>query len=276
VKQNRDSGVVNVKSQKERRRIAMFDNIKKEFSTRTIVLIPIAIVINIVIGELVVRLKLPIYLDSIGTVLVGAIAGPWAGALTGALANLIWGLFNAYAAPFFYVAAVIGMMAGIAGKRGAFEKESPRWLSTLIGAVFVFSLTMFILAFINATDADGFTVYPSMADLFSRYAVVFVIAIVIGAVIGYFLLQKGGYAGMWGLITGIIAAIISAPTAAYVFGGVTGSGTDLLVAAFRASGAGILASVMAQGAVSDPFDKMLSFMIVWLILRSLPARYKAR
>lgn len=276
MKQNRDSGVVNVKSQKERRRIAMFDNIKKEFSTRTIVLIPIAIVINIVIGELVVRLKLPIYLDSIGTVLVGAIAGPWAGALTGALANLIWGLFNAYAAPFFYVAAVIGMMAGIAGKRGAFEKESPRWLSTLIGAVFVFSLTMFILAFINATDADGFTVYPSMADLFSRYAVVFVIAIVIGAVIGYFLLQKGGYAGMWGLITGIIAAIISAPTAAYVFGGVTGSGTDLLVAAFRASGAGILASVMAQGAVSDPFDKMLSFMIVWLILRSLPARYKAR
>ena len=61
----------------------MLDNIKKEFSTRTLVLIPIAIVINIVIGELTVRLKLPIYLDSIGTVLVGAIAGPWAGALTG-------------------------------------------------------------------------------------------------------------------------------------------------------------------------------------------------
>ena len=61
----------------------MLDNIKKEFSTRTLVLIPIAIVFNIVIGELTVRLKLPIYLDSIGTVLVGAIAGPWAGALTG-------------------------------------------------------------------------------------------------------------------------------------------------------------------------------------------------
>ncbi len=75
----------------------MLENIKKEFSTRTLVLIPIAIVINIVIGELTVRLKLPIYLDSIGTVLVGAIAGPWAGALTGALANLIWGLFNPYA-----------------------------------------------------------------------------------------------------------------------------------------------------------------------------------
>jgi energy-coupling factor transport system permease protein len=81
---------------------------------------------------------------------------------------------------------------------------------------------------------------------------------------------------MWGLITGVVAAIISAPTAAYVFGGVTGSGTDVLVAAFRASGGGILASVLAQGSVSDPFDKMLSFMVVWLILRSLPARFKAR
>lgn len=255
----------------------MLDNIKKEFSTRTLVLIPIAIAINIAIGELVVRLKLPIYLDSIGTVLVGAIAGPWAGALTGALANLIWGLFNPYLAPFFYVAAVIGFLAGIAGRRGAFEKESPHWLSVLVGAIFVFSLTLFILAFSNrTTDETGFTSYPSMAELFSRYVVIFIIAILVGGAIGYFLLQRGGYAGMWGLITGIVAAIISAPTAAYVFGGVTGAGTDLLVAAFRASGANILASVMAQGAVSDPFDKMLSFMLVWLILGSLPTRFKAR
>ena len=246
----------------------MIENIKKEFTTRTLVLIPIAIAINIAIGELVVRLKLPVYLDSIGTVLVGAIAGPWAGALTGGLANLIWGLFNPYAAPFFYVAAVIGLIAGIAGKQGAFEKETPQWLSALVGAVFVFSLTLFILAFINgSTDETGYTSYPSMKDLFSQYSIVFVVAILIGAAIGYYLLQKGGYAGMWGLITGIVAAIISAPTAAYVFGGVTGSGTDLLVAAFRASGGNILSSVMAQGAVSDPFDKMLSFMVVWLILR---------
>ncbi len=255
----------------------MLENIKKDFTTRTLVLIPIAIAINIAIGELVVRLKLPIYLDSIGTVLVGAIAGPWAGALTGALANLIWGLFNPYAAPFFYVAAVIGFIAGIAGKQGAFEKETPRWLSAFVGAIFVFALTLFILAFINAsTDDTGFTSYPSMQDLFSQYLIVFIVAILIGAAIGYYLLQKGGYAGMWGLITGIIAAIIGAPTAAYLFGGVTGAGTDLLVAAFRASGGGILASVLAQGSVSDPFDKMLSYMVVWLILKSLPARFKAR
>jgi energy-coupling factor transport system substrate-specific component len=254
----------------------MLDNIKKEFSTRTLVLIPIAIVLNIVIGELVTRLKLPIYLDSIGTVLVGAIAGPWAGALTGALANLIWGLFNPVPAYFFYVAAVIGMMAGLAGKSGAFQNISPRWLSAIIGAVFFFSLTVFILAFVNSTTTEAGFAFPSMADLFANYSVVFVLALLVGGAIGYFLMQGAGYAGLWGLATGVVAAILSAPMAAYYFGGVTGSGMDLLVAAFRASGANIVASVMAQGVVSDPFDKMLSFMIVWLILRSMPARLKAR
>lgn len=254
----------------------MLENIKKEFSTRTLVLIPIAIAINIAVGKLAFDLKLPIYLDSIGTVLVGALAGPWAGALTGILANLIGNSIIPNLAPFFYVAAVIGLMAGYFGKQGVFEKVTPHWLSVVIGAVFFFALTMFVLAFINMDTSQGYAIFPSMKDLVSQYIVVFVLAVIVGAAVGYYLLQKGGYAGLAGLVTGVVAAIISAPTAAVVFGGVTGSGTDLLVAAFRASGGNILSSVMAQGAVSDPFDKMLSFMIVWLILQSLPARFKAR
>jgi energy-coupling factor transport system substrate-specific component len=256
---------------------SVFENAKAEFTTRTLVLIPIAIAINIAIGELVVRLKLPIYLDSIGTVLVGALAGPWAGMATGALANLIWGFINPVLAPFFYVAAVIGLMAGFFGKRGVFERETPRWISTLIGAIFFFTLAFFITAFLNrTTDETGYTTYPTPGALLSSYLLVFIVAILVGAAVGYFFLQKGGYAGLAGLVTGVVAAIISAPTAAIVFGGVTGAGTDLLVAAFRASGAGIASSVLAQGVVSDPFDKMLSFMVVWLILRSLPTRFRAR
>ena len=47
------------------------------FDTRTIVLIPIAIAINIVLGQTVGSvLKIPIYLDSIGTILVGVLGGP--------------------------------------------------------------------------------------------------------------------------------------------------------------------------------------------------------
>ena len=250
------------------------ESIKKEFSTRTLVLIPVAIAINIVVGQLVMLLKLPIYMDSIGTVLVGALAGPWAGALTGALGNIIWGLtLYPLALPFFYVAAVIGAMAGIAAKLGAFDRSSPRWLSALIGGFFFFGLTLFVLS-LTAFSRDG--LIPNSADLIRQYTLVFVVTLIIGLAIGYFLLKKSGYAGLAGLVTGVVAAIISAPTAAIVFGGVTGAGTDLLVAAFRASGASILASTMAQGAVSDPFDKMVSFLIVWLIIQSLPARFKAR
>ncbi|MBM4414599.1 MAG: hypothetical protein FJ040_14270, partial [Chloroflexi bacterium] len=63
-----------------------------------IVLMALAIAMNIVVGQLVTVLKLPIYLDSIGTVLVGALLGPIAGGLTGLLANVIWSLLgNAYA-----------------------------------------------------------------------------------------------------------------------------------------------------------------------------------
>ncbi len=68
---------------------------KQDFTTLSIVMIPVAIAINIAVGQIIYALKIPLYLDSIGTVLVGVLAGPWVGALTGLLANLIWGLSGA-------------------------------------------------------------------------------------------------------------------------------------------------------------------------------------
>ncbi len=47
------------------------------------------------------------------------------------------------------------------------------------------------------------------------------------------------YVVVAGLLTGVIAALISAPISANLFGGVTGAGTDFLVAAFRQAGADI-------------------------------------
>src|SRR5215210_4788878 len=95
------------------------DRLKADFSTMTLVLIPVAIAINIVIGQIVSLLKLPVYLDSIGTVLVGVLAGPWAGALTGVLSNTIWGLtIDPNALPWFPVALFIGLVAGICANVG--------------------------------------------------------------------------------------------------------------------------------------------------------------
>jgi hypothetical protein len=99
----------------------------RDLSTAVLALMPVAIAINIAIGSLVAALKLPIYLDSIGTILVGVLAGPWAGALTGLLSNLIWSILPipggagpviAFFAP---VAAVIGLLAGFWASRGVFQ-----------------------------------------------------------------------------------------------------------------------------------------------------------
>ena len=184
--------------------------LKKDFSTTTLVLIPVAIAINIAVGQLIYGLKVPLYLDSIGTVLVGVLAGPWAGALTGLLANLIWGLtgLNVAYAPFAAVAAVIGLLAGLFGEAG--------WLR----------------------------VWWKVA--------------------------------LAGIITGLVAAAISAPVSAYVFGGVTGGGQDVVVAMFRGIGFAILPSTFAQGISSDPLDKAITFLVVWGIVRALPARFVAR
>ena len=80
---------------------------------RTLGLIPIAIIINSVIGEIVGSIGLPLYLDSVGTVLVAALAGPVAGMATGALNNVVWGLLNPAALPFAAGAALIGWLAGV-------------------------------------------------------------------------------------------------------------------------------------------------------------------
>ena len=131
------------------------DRLRRDFTTIVWVMIPVAIAINIAIGQLIVLLKLPIYLDSIGTVLVGLLCGPWAGMLTGLLSNLIWGLsgINPIYAPFAITAAVIGLMAGIFGQLGWFKKV---WL-WLIGGLITGVVAAIISAPISAYMFGGVT-----------------------------------------------------------------------------------------------------------------------
>jgi energy-coupling factor transport system substrate-specific component len=104
----------------------------------------------------------------------------------------------------------------------------------------------------------------------------------VGAVVGFlallFLRRDLGvaYVVVGGVITGVVSALISAPIAAYVFGGVTGSGTDLLVAAFQQGGNTLQDSVLKQGLLSDPIDKTTTFVIVFVLLGALSRRYVAR
>src|SRR5947208_8194948 len=112
------------------------DWLSRQFSTRVIVLMPIAIAINIVLGYTVQTvLKLPIYLDSIGTIFVGVLAGPLAGALTGILTNLIWQyapvIGGGTIGPFAITAGVIGLLAGLWGYLGVYRSR-PAHAPTLV------------------------------------------------------------------------------------------------------------------------------------------------
>ncbi|MEZ7195133.1 ECF transporter S component [Pseudodesulfovibrio karagichevae] len=140
------------------------EQLKKEFSTFTFVLIAVAIVLNIVVGQLVSLLKLPVFLDSIGTVLVGVLAGPWAGGLTGLLTNLIWGVISSpVAAAFAPVAMVIGIVAGLCARWGLFRTW---WLAIVSGVIItVFNsivavpIRLYMFGGITGSGGDFFTAY---------------------------------------------------------------------------------------------------------------------
>ncbi|HLY13835.1 MAG TPA: hypothetical protein VKR24_05755 [Candidatus Limnocylindrales bacterium] len=256
--------------------------ISRQFSTRTIVLMPIAIAINIVLGVAVQQvLKLPIYLDSIGTILVGVLAGPLAGALTGILSNIIWqyapGIGGGTIGPFAITAGVIGLMAGIWGQLGIYRTRPASRLVLILAAVTAAVIIAVVVLPIlnNPAYSDPANGYPSWV-----FTAIEVIAIVAAIMVGGFILLSRDLAGFWvalaGVLTGIVAAFVSAPIAAYVFGGVTGSGVDVIVAALRQGGSDVIHASLGQGLFSDPIDKTITSFVVFIILARMSRRIIAR
>lgn len=172
-------------------------------TSRVLLLVPIAIAVNIAAGQLVGVSGLPLYLDTLGIVLVGMLAGPLAGAATGALSNLVWGLtLNPTVIPFAAGAAAVGALAGLVTRWGLVRRAA--------------------------------TAIPA------------------------------------GAVTGLVAGVLAAPVAAYVFGGGLGVGTGSVVALLQATGQSMLGATTVQSLLSDPLDKAISFALVWAALRAAP------
>jgi hypothetical protein len=258
------------------------DWLSRQFSTRVIVLMPVAIAINIVLGYTVQQvLKLPIYLDSIGTILVGVLAGPIAGALTGILSNLIWqyapGIGGGTIGPFAITAGVIGLMAGLWGYLGVYRSRPSSGRQLLLAAIVaaVVVIVLIIPIVNNPAYTDPANGYPTWV-----FTAAVVIGIVAAIVVAGFIYLRRDMAGLWvalaGVATGVVAAFVSAPIAAIAFGGVTGSGTDLLVAALRSGGASVIQASLGQGLFSDPIDKTITSFVVFIILSGMSRRLIAR
>ncbi len=81
------------------------------FSTASLVLIPVAVGVNYIGKFIAGLLKLPLWLDSIGTVLAAMLGGPIVGALAGAINNVVYGLT---ADPISFVYAITSVAIGLA------------------------------------------------------------------------------------------------------------------------------------------------------------------
>ncbi len=182
--------------------------LKEQFSTKVWALMPMAVALNLLGGKLAVLLKLPVYLDSLGTILMGCLCGPLPAALTGLSGNLLLGMSGEVTYILFSsFSVIIGLAGGFFCSKGLFKGPFP--------------------------------------------------AVIAGA------------------MTGVTAALTSAPISAYLLGGVTGGGTDLVVAYFRSTGRSALEASLAQGLLSDPLDKAVTFLLIQTVLAALPERLLA-
>jgi len=73
-----------------------------------------------------------------------------------------------------------------------------------------------------------------------------------------------------GTILAILAPIIGAPIAVYLFGGVTGGGIDILYAMFMHQDMGIFTSAFLARIPANLLDKLLSAYLIMFIVRKLP------
>ena len=112
----------------------------KKMTTLRLCMIAMEVCINVAGGQLALMLRLPIYLDSIGTILIGAWMGPFYGMLPNMISGVLMGfttdIYSLYFAP---VGMITGFMAGIAAKQMhglVFEKQVKK-LQIITGALFI-------------------------------------------------------------------------------------------------------------------------------------------
>lgn len=146
-------------------------------------MIPICLAINYVGAQIAIALKLPMYLDVIGSIMMGAICGPIPGVVLGALSSAINSLSEPTAIAYIPVTVACGLVAGLLGKAG-FMKQL--WKSLIAG---------FVLA--------------------------------------------------------VAAVAISSPITAFLYGGISGTGNDVIVLGLQAAGMGLLPATLIATLITE-------------------------
>lgn len=183
-------------------------NTERKFTVVKQCMIAIGIVINIVGAFLALNLRLPIYLDSIGTVLVSGLLGPVYGMVTGVLGSLISGItFDIYSLYYAPVQLFTGLMAGLVFRTV--------WL-------------------------------------------------------------KGWRLPIGSLAVSLPTSVVSAMITAFLFGGITSSGSSYLVVLMNNLGMNLTLSCFLVQVLTDYGDKLIAVILVTATLRSMTPEMKLK
>ncbi|HEY0186437.1 MAG TPA: ECF transporter S component [Cellulomonas sp.] len=127
-----------------------------------VAIIPVCATLNIIGGYVHTALHLPVYIDMIGTAVAAILLGPWYGALTGLITNLVLALISG---PTYLAFAIVNVLGGIVWGFGIHKwkmgRSIPRFfllnvIVALILTVVVAPLT--ILVYGGATGSGQDTV----------------------------------------------------------------------------------------------------------------------
>jgi energy-coupling factor transport system substrate-specific component len=186
-------------------RQGMNQNVQESgISAKKLSIIALAIALNVVGGQIALLLHLPVYLDSIGTILIAVIYGPFYGILPPLLYGMVMGFtLDIYSLYFMPVGIILGLTTGIVSR---------------------------------ALNLRGRLIVP-------------------GA-----------------LIITIPGTITSALITALLFGGITSSGSTVIVQILNKAGMGLTASVFVVQILTDYLDRLISLALVAALLRAIPAR----
>src|SRR6202521_445262 len=120
-----------------------------------VVLILSSLGLNFAGRAIAVTFGLPLFLDSIGTVLAGVVGGPWVGGSVGFISNLVSSNTVApIAAPYSIVSFAVGFAAGLARYLN-WQKRASGWVTLWLLTVAIASLVSTPLNFLVSSGKSG-------------------------------------------------------------------------------------------------------------------------
>ena len=144
----------------------------KTVNVKNITLISMGIALNVVGAFIALNLRLPIYLDSIGTILIACMLGPKYAVITGVGGSLVSGMtFDIYSLYFAPVQITTGYLAGI-----MYKKDMLKGIKTPLGT-FIFTLPTSIISATIAAFLFGGVTSSYIVQILSHFNVPVVVGV---------------------------------------------------------------------------------------------------